>query len=96
MDSPRDAYDFTDRVLFEPFWLDGHKESYEVDPGGATESLLKAFDTTFHQHKTVSRWWIVLRSNSHTTDEQSQKQEQTYQNLRFMTVDEYKAKIMTK
>jgi hypothetical protein len=96
VDSPRDAHEFTDRVLFEPFWLTSHEKDYEVDPESATEALLSAFDTTFCQNREVSRSWIVLQSNSQKTDGQSKKQEEKYQNLKFMTADDYKSKIMTR
>jgi hypothetical protein len=96
IDSPRDAVEFTDRVLYEPYWLTGHNKDYEVDPEGATEALLNAFDTTFCQYREISRCWIVIHSNSKVAVEQARKQEEAYQNFKFMTVDDFKSKIMAR
>lgn len=94
IDSPRDPLEFTDRVLYEPYWIPGHAKDFENDAEAATEALLNAFNMTFCQYREMSRHWVVLHPKSKAAVEQAEKWGKAYCNLRFMTVEDFKAKVI--
>ena len=94
IDSPHDIQEFTERVLYEPYWLTSYNEEHQADPQAATEALLETFDQTFCQYREISRHWIVIYASSDGATKQAAKWAETYQNFRFMTVDEFKAKVI--
>jgi hypothetical protein len=96
IDSPREILELTDRVVYEPYWYPTHAEDFEKDPDAATETLLKAFNSTSCLYREQCRHWIVLYPNTEDGNENADMMKKAYCNMRFMTVEEFKKKIIAK
>jgi hypothetical protein len=94
IDSPRDSLELIDRVIYEPYWCTTHSEDFDKNPDSATEALLKAFDLTIWQHREHSRYWIVLHPGTEAATAKADIWKDTYCNMRFMTIEDFKLKII--
>jgi hypothetical protein len=96
VDSPRETFELTDRVVYEPYWCMSHARDFETNPDAATDALLNAFDLTFCSHREQSRHWIVLHPNTTAANEKAEMWKETYRNMRFMTCEGFKEKIIAR
>ncbi|KIW03318.1 uncharacterized protein PV09_05529 [Verruconis gallopava] len=93
-DSTTENIDLTDGVVYEPSWIDMSNEDIYGETHIDTDLLLKAFDLIFCHYREHSRNWIVIHPSSEGALKQAEYWSTKYNNMKFMTVDDFKTKII--